>query len=177
MNRGARGRGRELGWAKAGRRLSTGRWRRAEARGRSLQPGFSAPALKESLFTPQARLLLEQLRAASVDPTGPPIFVLGDLVPRLSLPRTWARFRLSKSWRCPVLDLGTSLQLPGPRVGRIAPPRGRGSGSLRFGRETGRVGSLVSAGCLLRSLGISSEGKAWLPCARRPQWPRGSQGG
>lgn len=99
VNRGARGRGRELGWAKAGRRLSTGRWRRAEARGRSLQPGFSAPALKESLFTPQARLLLEQLRAASVDPTGPPIFVLGDLVPRLSLPRTWARFRLSKPWR------------------------------------------------------------------------------
>jgi hypothetical protein len=36
----ARGWGRELGWEKAGRRLNTGRWRRAEARGRSLHPAY-----------------------------------------------------------------------------------------------------------------------------------------
>lgn len=51
--RGA-GEGREQGWAKAGRRLNTGRWRRAEARGRSLQPRSPAPLLRESFFSPQA---------------------------------------------------------------------------------------------------------------------------
>ena len=59
------GEGRELGWAKAGRRLNTGRWRRAAARGTSLQPGSPASPLQESLFSPQARHCLG-LRPGSV---------------------------------------------------------------------------------------------------------------
>lgn len=66
------GEGRELGWAKAGWRLSTGRWRGAEALGKSLQTDFRTPPLQESLFS------LGQRWVASVNPTGLSVFALGD---------------------------------------------------------------------------------------------------
>lgn len=79
------GEGRKQGWAKAGRRWNAGRWRSAEARGTSLEPGPQPPPpLQESLFAPLAP---SSLRAASVDLLFWPSFVLGVLAPR---PRTAA---------------------------------------------------------------------------------------
>lgn len=74
------GEGRERRWAKAGRRLNAGRWRIAEARGRSFQPPSPAPPLQESLFAPVAPRSLGQRWAVLVDPSGPAVFVLGDPV-------------------------------------------------------------------------------------------------
>lgn len=59
------------------------------------RPPHPAPPLQESLFAPQAPSSLGQRWAASVEPTVPAVFVLGDLAPRPSLPRTLARCRLS----------------------------------------------------------------------------------
>lgn len=88
------GEGRDLGRAKSGRRLNTGRWRRAEVWGRRVQLGFCAPALRESLLAPEAPRSLGQHWAA-------PVFVFGDLAPPPPVSPRLARVRVSKSWPLP----------------------------------------------------------------------------
>lgn len=124
------GEGRELGWEKAGRRLHTRRWRKAEARRRCHQPAPPPLRRRKVCSSDRPRAPWDRRRAASVNPTGPPVFVLGDLALLSSLSKS--------SWIQALQALAFARALTprricpsGPRIGQIAPPRGQVSGPLR----------------------------------------------
>lgn len=71
---------RELGWAKAGRRFNHQQVEESRGSGEQLPAGLPRPSA--------AGKFVRARGPALVNPTGPPVFVLGDLAPRLSLPKT-----------------------------------------------------------------------------------------